>query len=198
MAKNFNIEGSRLAGYMTDPQRQIFKFVIPDASVIAPNLNLDVDDLIVKTRRASIPGMGVEVFQSNYMMMQQLFVSKPTLETSMNLTFEEFEDQTVEVFFRTWLNSICNISATPEASATSPVNTNLAGVSYYKSKRSGLVRPCYLLLYGFDGRLLDYKYKLVNAFPEKIDPVDLEYGATDSVKLNVTMRFDYPELVKNN
>ncbi len=198
MAENFNIEGSRLAGYMTDPQRQIFKFIIPDVASIAPDLNLDVDDLIVRTRRASIPGMGVEVFESNYMMMKQLFVSKPILETSMNLTFEEFEDQKTELVFRSWLNSIINISVNPNESATSPVNPYVAGVSYYRSKRSGLVRPCYLLLYGFDGRLLDYKYKLVNAFPEKIDSVDLEYGATDSVKLNVTMRFDYPELVKNN
>jgi len=196
MATNYTIDGRKLAT-VGDPQRQwLWELVIPNVALIAPDTFTESEDFIVRIRSAGIPSMGIEPMESNFMAMKQFFMGKPTFETNITTMMEEFEDQKVMKFLYAWRQRMFNIGPIGGVSVTQPVNP-IAGASLLPTKRSGLATTMYLNMYGYDGRDLEYKIQFINAWPESVAQVSLDYTSNESIKYSVNWKFDYWKLIKS-
>ncbi len=194
---NFTIEGRKLATAPDIQRTWLWEWVIPEIGDIAPD-GFDLEDLIIRCRSTSIPSRGNEVIESNFMSMKQYFMGKPIIESTITTQFEEFEDQKIMQFLYSWRQAIFNIG--PKESDSIDSVTKLVGdpgSAALGSKRKGLSKTCYLKMYAFNGDLLPYSIKFINAWPENVEGVSLDYAGGESVKYNVTWRFDFWQLIKN-
>lgn len=194
---NFTIEGRKLAQIGDVQRTYLWELIIPDAHVIAPDVFSEEEDFIIRVRSTGIPARGIEPIPSNFMTMTQYFMGKPQIDSNISTTLEEFEDQKVSLFLYSWRQTIFNIGPNPTESVTENVNQSVAGAAAYSSKRSGLARTMYLRMYAYNGDKLPYQVKFINAWPENVESLSLDYTMNESVKYNVSWKFDYWQLVSS-
>lgn len=176
---NFTIEG-RLKGLKDIQRPWMFELVIPDASVLTNGI-ANTEDLIIRCRTASIPGRGFDTIESNFMGMKQFFPSKPTFSNTLAVSIEETEDQKVGKLLYAWRQKIFDVD---------PQSVK-AGSSTGLVKRD-LAKDIFLLMYKYDGTSFEKKIKFVNAWPQNVDDVGLDYaGGGESVKYSVTFQYDF-------
>lgn len=192
---NFTIEGRKLATAPDIQRTWLWEWVILGIGNIAPD-GFGLGDLIIRCRSTSIPSRGNEVIESNFMSMKQYFMGKPIIESTIATQFEEFEDQKIMQFLYSWRQAIFNIGPKKSDSVTKLVG-DPGSAARKSSKRKGLSKTCYLRMYAFNGDLLPYSIKFINAWPENVESVSLDYAGGESVKYNVTWRFDFWQLIKN-
>ena len=161
---------------LPDIQRQyLYELEIPALDGITQ------DDMILRVRSAVIPQRGIEVIESNFMGMKQFFPGKPTFSHTLTVDFEEFEDQKVLQYFYAWFEKMNVLDP----------NNDQSGVAKKSEDKKSISEDITLKMYSFDGTKLEKKIKFVKAYPETFADSTLGYANNDSVKMNVTFRFDY-------
>lgn len=173
---NFTIEG-RLKQLKDIQRNWMWELVIPAEEVSDQAVS---EDLIIRCRNAIIPGRSFEPIESNFAGMKQFFAGKPAFANTFAATFEETEDQKMHKFFYDWMQKIFDVNP----------NSPTAGVSTGLVKRD-LCRDIFLLEYKYNGDNLDKRIKFVNAWPQNIDDVTMDYTGNESVKYGITFQYDY-------
>lgn len=177
---------------MPDVQRT-FKWVldIPEIDSVCDSIK-DPKEITIRVRSAVIPGRGVELIETNFMGMKQFFAGRPTFPNTLSLTIEETEDQIISKAFYEWNNRIFS---------TDSKDLLNGGGSKAQFKRWGVnggigySTDIFLKLQKYNSEEQVKKFKFVNAFPSDVGDVSVDYGSSDSVKFNVTLSYDYWELV---
>lgn len=142
------------------------------------------DDVIFACKNAAIPGMSIENIETYFLGVKQLFPCKTIFDNSVELTFEEREDQKVLLTFSEWIKKIHN---------PTPVSIFGGGGSHLRKK--DIAKDMFLKLYSNDGNELKYNIKFENAYPSKLGEVTLDYTDNNSVKFPITISFDYWSLI---
>lgn len=192
---NFNIEGRRLTKLKDPVKTWLYELIIPEANLIAPGIITDVDDVVIRTRTASIPQRALSQIASSFMGYTQYFPGKQTFGNTISTTFEEFEDQKISLFIYAWFQAINDASPQIGGSVT-PIVGKAPGTAAFPSKRLGLSRTMYLRMYSISGDPLPYQIKFINTWPETVEAIQLDNNAEDSMKISVNWRFDLWQLVK--
>jgi hypothetical protein len=194
---NFTIEGRKISRIGDPLKSWLWEMVIPDIGDIAPSLFDDSDDYIVRVRSCNIPARGIEAMESKFMGFTQWFTGKPTNEYNFTSTHEEFQDMKMMQLTNAWRNAIVNLGPTGTSQISTKINTTNPGASVFDGKRSGLTKNIFVRMYETNGDILPYQIKYINAWPENVESISLDYNNSDSVKINVLWRFDYWELVNS-
>jgi hypothetical protein len=173
---NFSIDG-RLKNAPDVQRTFLFELVIP-----ANFGGKDYDkDLIYRVKTAVIPSRAVEVIESNYMGMKQYFPGRSLFNHNLSVNIEEHEDQGATKFLYDWQQQIFDVNP------TSPT----AGQSKSTDKKSNqYAKDISLYMYKYNGEKLGKKIMFYNSFVESVADYPLSY-TSDSVKYDVTFRFDY-------
>jgi len=183
---NFTIEGRGKT--MGDIQRSwMYQLSIPGIGDILSEYN-DDEPLVIRTRTASIPGRTNEPIESIFMGTKQWFPGKETFTHTMEVMYEESENQFISKWLYAWKERIFT---------TNPDAEN-AGASQAPSKREGLVTDLFLRMYKYDGTLMANSIRVHNAFPVVVADVQLDYNNNESVKYSVTFQYDLWSLLKNS
>ena len=161
---------------LPDIQRQyLYELEIPAIDEITQ------DDMILRVRSAVIPQRAIEVIESNFMGMKQFFPGRPSFSHTLTVDFEEFEDQKVLQYFYKWFEKMNVLDP----------NDNQSGVAKSGEDKKSVSQDITLKMYSFDGKSLSKKIKFIKAYPETMSDSTLGYANSDSVKMNITFRFDY-------
>lgn len=163
-----------------DPIRTYnWEVTIPNIGSVSETLK-NVDELICRARSTSIPSRGHGKIESNYRAMKQFFPGKPVFTNSIQMTFEETEDQIISLGLYEWCNKIFDVRP----------DTATGGTSQADKKRE-IALDMILTLQDNNGVGLAKKYKLVNCFIENVDEVALDYSDENMVKIPVTFSYDF-------
>lgn len=174
---NFTIDG-RMKN-LPDIQRQYnFELLVPNIG------DFDQDDMILRVRTATIPSRAVEVIESNFMGMKQFFPGKALFTNTLVVQYEEFEDQKVTTQLYDWQQKLFDVDP----------DSRTAGSGQESGKRN-VTRDISLVMYGYNGKKLKKKIVFYNAFVENVGDSALGYANNESVKYDVTFRFDYWKLI---
>jgi len=187
---NFTI-GHRTAALPDIQKDFMWQVLIPGISKVAPSATLDLEDLLIRCRSVSIPGRTTEAIKSSFMGTEQFFAGRVTPGGTVTIEFEDTEDMLIASIFYEWQQAIFNIN---------PKSPLTAGKSQRASKTGfpggdGYVLPISLLMYKYDGTLIDKSIMFHNAWVQGVSEVSLTYEGSSSVKYSVTFQFDYWTLV---
>lgn len=176
---NFTIEGRMKT--LPDVQRGwMWELLIPAIADVTGGIMSDVEDLIIRTRSAVIPGRTIEAMTSEFMGMKQYFPGKTTFTSTFTTSIEETQNQIVWKALKYWQNQIYLVD---------PVAPT-GGASQRPTKRS-VAKDIFLIEYSYDGKPLDGKVRFYNAYPEGVGDVTISYEAAEQVKYDVTWRYDF-------
>jgi hypothetical protein len=103
----------------------------------------------------------------------------------MSVTFEETEDQIIRKTLYEWQQKMFDVVPGSVTAGVSQADHILG------STKRLLTQDVYLLMYKYNGELLDKKIKFVNAFPENVDDVAMSFDGGEAVKYSVTFKFDF-------
>jgi hypothetical protein len=174
---------------LPDIQRNwLWELVIPGISDVSESISSEgdgVNSLIIRCRTAVIPSRGNEPIESNFMGMKQFFPGKPAFGNTFAVTFEETENQIITKSLYEWQQKIFDIVP----------GSPTAGASQGPTKRS-VTKDVYLLMYRYNGKVLERKIRFYNAFPQNVDDVAMDFGGNESVKFSCTFQFDFWNLEK--
>lgn len=178
---NFTIEGRMKT--LPDIQRSwMWNLIIPGIKSVAPqSAKLGEEDLIIRCRSFAIPPRSMAITESDFMGTKQFFPAKPVPGGTVAATFEETEDQRMSQIFYEWEQLIFNIN---------PANPISAGKSKKPLKRLS-TKDIFLAMFGYNGRPLAKSIRFVNAFPQTVGEVPLDYTGGTGVMYSVTFQYDF-------
>lgn len=178
---NMTIEGRMKT--LPDIQRNwMWNLIIPGIRTVAPqSAILGEEDLIIRCRSFAIPPRAIEAVESNFMGLKQYFPMRPTVGGTVDATFEETEDQRISKIFYEWSQMIFNIN---------PTNPLTAGKSKVPFKRA-VAKDIFLIMYRYNGTPMEKAIRFVNAWPQNVSNVPLEYAGGAAVQYTVTFQYDY-------
>jgi len=178
MAANFTIENRARA--IQDIQRSwLFEVSFPRIADIVPIAS--EEGLLIRARTCSIPGRTNEHIESVFMGTKQVFPGKENFSNTLEVTFEDSEDQYIFKALYAWKNKIFNPD--PEA--------EFAGSSEAERKRAGMVTDGFLKMYKFGRQAPTEKWvRFYNMYPSDIADVALTYDGNESIKYSVTFKYD--------
>lgn len=175
---NFTIEGRAKA--IDDIQRTWkFELSIPNISEIVEGVT--DEGLTIRTRTANIPGRTNEPIESVFMGTKQQFPGKETFTHTLEVQYEESEDQYIAKALYAWKEKIFTVD---------PENDN-AGGAQGLAKRNGLATDMFLKMYRYNNDPLEKMVRLFNAWPAVVPEVALDYNDNASVKYQVTFEYDF-------
>jgi len=184
---DFTIEGRMKQ--LPDIQRNwLWELVIPGISKVSDSISSEgdgVNSLIIRCRTATIPSRGNQVIESFFMGMKQYFPGKPEFGHTLSISFEETENQIITKTLYEWQQKIFDIVP----------GSPTAGVSQVPTKRTA-TRDIYLLMYKYNGKVLERKIRFYNAFPQNVSDVAMDYNGNESVRYECTFQFDFWNLEK--
>tara|TARA_B100000029_G_scaffold304320_1_gene297193 strand:+ start:284 stop:832 length:549 start_codon:yes stop_codon:yes gene_type:complete len=102
--------------------------------------------------------------------------AKQKLYDDITLSFYGSEELPELDYFNQWLNLMVN----PKTNRVGYYNNYIATVTIKKLSKQGLIEND-----------IAHETILHDAFPKKIDPISLDYGSTDIVKIGVTFGYRY-------
>lgn len=178
MAGPYHIE-SRLKGKPDIIRTYNWEITIPRIGEVSESLK-DVEELVCRARSTSIPSRGHGKIESNFGAMKQFFPGKPVFTNTIQVTFEDTEDQILSLGLYEWANRIFDVRP----------NVPTGGTSLAEKKRE-VALDMILTLQDNNREALKKRYKLVNCFIENIDEVALDYADENSVKIPVTFSYDF-------
>lgn len=156
-----------------------WEVIIPDIGTVSDTIK-DPDELMFRARSVTLPGRGVEVIESNYMGMRQFFPGRVNFTHTMSIRLEETEDQVVSLALYEWANRIFDVRT----------NSPSGGFSQTNKKRD-VAKDVILRLMGYNGEPLQKAYRLINAFIENVEDIELSYETNDKVVIPITLRYDF-------
>ena len=176
MAENFHIVG-RTSNLGTVQKTYNWQIRISKPSGV---LGTDwTSDLLLKAKTASIPGVTINNIESMFMGMKQNYAGNATLEHTLSVEFEEFEDQKVHGYLHAWVNTIFDSQSVQDGGGGSVAN------------KSDYATTIELQLYSSDRKKLPKKITFHNAWIQNVAQVDLSYGDAGAVKFSTTFQWDY-------
>ena len=180
MADTFHID--RRIAKDKDIQRSYqFELLIPNIG------DLLQDDFTFRCRSASIPGRGNDPIESYFLGQTRFYPGKPSWGgNTLAVEVEEYEDQRGLQAINSW-NQVM-FDANPQG-----INPGAA----LAENRAQLTRDVTLFMYKYNGDKLPKKIVFYNTWLETVGDVGLNYNDNNSVKYNVTFRWDY-WLIKNS
>ena len=98
---NFSIDG-RMKGLPDIQKNYMFEVWIPSEGFNS----FTREGLIIRAKTAVIPGRDFEQIETFFMGTKQLFPGKATFSNALQVTFDEFEDQTVTKALYEWQQKI--------------------------------------------------------------------------------------------
>ena len=155
--------------------------------------NTDGDDMTFKARSAAIPGTTINNIESSFMGMKQHFAGNATLEHTLAIEFEEFEDSKVLKYLTNWQEFIFS---TQKANSSG----DLGGKSASTGKNTGAFpysTTATLTLYKANGEASNTKINFHNCWLQSFTSVSLAYGDAGSVKYPATFYWDWYEVVNS-
>jgi hypothetical protein len=182
---NFHLE-SRLRT-MPDIQRDfMFEISIPEISKIVSSIK-DEEQFIIRAKTASIPDKSNTPIESYFMSMTQFYPGRNTFSSTLNIDFEETEDQFVTKALYDWQNVIMNTKE----------SDNDSGHSMGKSKRDGQSTHLYIKMYKYNGEPMENMIKCFNAWPNSVGESPLSMNSNSAVFRNCIFTFDFWNLIKS-
>jgi len=158
---------------------------IPEISIVAPSF-VNEEGFTIRARSVSIPQRGVEVIESNFMGMKQIFPGRNNFANTVTVTLEETEDMLVTKGLYEWQQRIFNID---------PDSDNNGG-SEVERKRE-LTTDIFLKAYKYNNDQTDRMFRLFNAFPQDVAEVALDYTGNEAVQYSVTFYYDFHKLIES-
>ena len=160
-----------IAGLKDVQRPYLFELVITNPTGVTAS----EDEITLRCHKASIPGRGAEVIETNFYGLKAHYAGRPTYgNNQLNVEFTEHEDQQVIKFLYDWNNLV--------------YNTDTGNGGSEKSYKTDIV----LNMYKNTRTKLPYFIQFKNCFVETIADSDLIHGqASEGVKYSVTFRFDY-------
>ena len=183
MAENFHIVG-RTADIRDVQRTYNWQVQIPAPTAIAGAW--PADDLLLRARSAAIPGITINTIESSFMGMKQHFAGNATLEHTLAIEFEEFEDQKVLSYLNEWTKAMFDTQTA----------TDGGGAITAAEKKSDYAVDVTLDLYANNKEKLDKKITFHGCWLQNIGSVALAYGDAASVKYACTFQWDYYTLDK--
>jgi hypothetical protein len=178
---NFTIE-NRL-GLIKDIARSwLYELIIPDIKTVTNNV-IDQEGLIVRVKSAVIPGRSIELIESVYLGMKQLFPGKPSFTNSLALSIDETEDQIVLKAINEWQQNIFDID-----------NLSPTGGYSKKPNKRSMTTKVILRMYAYNGVKLPNDFVMYNCFPSSRDDITLSMESNDKVQVPLTLSFDFWKL----
>lgn len=178
MANNFHIVGR--TSHIGDVQRTYnWQVSIPKPiAVSAPDWE---EDLLLRARSAAIPGVTINQIESSFMGMKQQFAGNATLEHSLAVEFEEFEDQKILEYLNLWSRSIFDTQNV----------TNGGGAFTAAESKADYSVTLTLNMFKNNRESTPKKILFHNAWLQSYSSVSLGYGDASSVKYPATFYWDY-------
>ena len=138
------------------------------------------EGLIIRAKTAIIPGRDFEQIESFFMGTKQVFPGKTTYSNSLQISFDEFEDQMITKTIQEWQQKIFDYNP----------NSGTAGAQKVLKKRD-FTKEIIVKLYRSNGASLSKQIKFYNAWPKTIDDSQLDMQSSDKVQRSVTFAYDY-------
>ena len=183
---NFTIEGRMKS--VPDVQRTwMWNLKIPLIRLMAPTASFTsnlMNDLIVRCKTISIPQRQNSPVMCEFLGMKQWFPGRPDIGGTITAMFEETEDQVITKCFYEWQERIFKVN---------PMSIRFGadiGIGD-GSRKHNLSTNLYLSMYKYSGDNLNRNIVFVNAWPQQVSEVSLDYTSSDSVKYTVTFQYDY-------
>ena len=158
----------------------MWELIVPTAGVMNDSGVVD-DDLVIRCRSVSIPGRSTEVITSEFMGMKQYFPSKPIFDGTVDVTYEETEDQPIKKALTEWQQKIYS------------TDTGVQTVPFIDKRLQS--KTLTLIMYDGKGDSLDRKIQFINAWPQNVPSVALSYAGSEQVIYSVTFQYDFWKLV---
>ncbi len=177
---NFTIDG-RMRNLPDIQKQYMFELLIPNIG------EWNQDDMIVRCKTASIPSRGNTPIESFFMGTKSFTPGQPIFTNVLNVEIEELEDQKGLISLYDWSQKIFDHDP----------NSPTGGQSQENSKQ-GVSRDISLRMYKGNGEPLEKSISFKNSFIENFDDSPMGFANNESVKINVTFRFDYWLLVNTN
>ena len=175
---------SRLSA-LDDIQRNFyFELVMPD---IGKFTSLNQEDLIVRCKTAAIPGKSIDIIESYFMGMKQLFPGRVSFPNEMTTQIDETEDQKVYLAIRQWQNLIFSTDKTAKL-----------GHATVTGKLNMMSQMAYLKMFKYDGTATPYSIQFVNLWPKDIQDADLDMKSSDKISYSVKWAYDLVDIKANN
>ena len=178
---SFVIEGRKRARTTDIVRNFMWQMWIPELPRILKSYKkAEMDDLVFACKTASIPGITLEIIETNFFGMKQLFPSKVTQGNAFDLPFTEGEDFLIVKTMYEWIMKM---------HSNNPTDFTY-GSSSYLVKRN-YAKDVWVRVFGYDKKELPYSFHFVNAFPSNIVEVPMDFADNSAVKYNVTFTYDY-------
>ena len=175
---NLTIEGRKKA--IGDIQRTwMYEVSIPNIGDFVPNVT--DEGLTIRTQTAVIPGRTNEPIESVFMGTKQQYPGKETFTHTIDIQYEESEDQYILKSLYGWKERIFTVD--PDAEN--------AGSSQGNSKRDGQSTDIFIRMYRYNQDPMEKIVRLWNAWPAVVADVPLDYNDNAAVKYSVTFEFDF-------
>lgn len=162
-----------------------WELIIPDIGSVSESVK-DADELVTRVRSTSIPGRSVEVIESDWMGMKQFFPGRVNFTHTLQVTFEELENQIVSNVLYEWSNKIFDVRTGSPTGGSSQV-----------SKKRDIAKDIIIRQVAYDGSFLNKSYRLVNCFISNYEDVNLDYTQNDKIMIPVTFSYDYWEFIRS-
>lgn len=172
---NFTIDG-RMKGLPDIQKNYMFEVWIPSEGFNS----FTQEGLIIRAKTAVIPGRDFEQIETFFMGTKQLFPGKATFSNALQVTFDEFEDQTVTKALYEWQQKIFDYNP----------NSGTAGAQQVLAKKD-YTKTIIVKMYRSNGASLGKQIKFYNCWPKTIDDAQLDMQSSDKIQRSVTFAYDY-------
>tara|TARA_R110001606_G_scaffold88448_6_gene199274 strand:- start:1936 stop:2484 length:549 start_codon:yes stop_codon:yes gene_type:complete len=182
MAKS-NMHISRLKSIAADVQRTYnWEVIVQQPAGLSGDFWED-DTITLRARSAMIPGSTTNAIESTFMGMKQFFAGNSELEHTLNIEFEEFEDQKLGKLLNAWQRIIFDAQTDSGSGDT-------------VSEKAAYCSPQFKLrMLKQDGEPMDEAIIFENAWLQNFASVQVSYGDSSSVKYSCSFQWDYYKLV---
>jgi hypothetical protein len=180
---NFHIEG-RMKNQRDIQHDFMFEVCIPNIASIVSSVK-DDEPFILRAKTASIPDRSNTPIESYFMGMTQYFPGRLTLGSTLNVDFEEGQDQVMTKALYDWQDRIFNIDELSDN----------GGHAMADGKRNGLSTDIYVKMYKYNGDLMENMIRCYNAWPTSVGESPLDMSSNNAVRRSVIFQFDFWKLV---
>lgn len=156
---------------------------------------LDIEDLMIKARTASLPQKSFNELETQYMGSKLLYPGKATVSGDFNVRWDEFQDLSVSVALHRWSNLMFNQGFKNDISyGTNNQKTGGASSNYAKDY------TCTAEILLFDSTLnnvLPVKWCLYRVWPKTISSFGLDQDADGKITREATFSYSNFEIIYN-
>lgn len=153
---------------------------------------LDIDDLMIKSRSASLPQKTFNELDTQYMGSKLLFPGKATVAGDFSVRFDEFQNLSVSRAMHAWQNLMFNQGFKNDIDFG---NGQLTGGAASNDPRQYTATAEVLLFDSTLKNLLPYKYVIYRVWPKTLNAYGLDADAEGKITREVSFSYSTFEMV---